>query len=584
MGRMRIDKMEVFKKTVHTFSWAMSVMRAFRVRFNAYILLVIIKSIYELYMMTCIKGIVDMALADNVGELIVMCRTVLVLYLGAIVMSLVADRFSAYNYNGMYNKLEMATYRKIMDASWFDLTEYHSGDLMTRLSSDVGSIARNTNSLIPALVSNAILIFGAGTYLLYLDYSMILVALAVALVILLASKLFIRHVYDSQKRIRVIQSRIASFHKETFNNMQAVKAFGLEEYFYTKMDDLEKQRVEADLTSNKYSLASWAITFLAGLFGGLVCIAGMFYRVHTGNISFGALSVMAFLGVQIGNGIKTLLHMIPQIMAYIASAERVQRLLELDDEEHEGLPQGYEEILRSAEENGVSVIIKDMCFHYKNGGDVFENVSMKARPGEIIALVGPSGEGKTTMLRILLGIVSANEGKIYAETGNQTINLGKNTRAMVSYVPQGNSLMAGTIRENMLMINPGAQEEDIRFALETACIYDHISQLPDGLDYVLGENASGFSEGQNQRLSIARALLKDAPIMLMDEATSALDVSTEQRVLRNIMRRDPRKTVILTTHRPTVLSMCDRVYLIKDKTIQLQSDEDTAKLMLQCRE
>lgn len=271
--------------------------------------------------------------------------------------------------------------------------------------------------------------------------------------------------------------------------------------------------------------------------------------------------------------------MIPFVMEYMASTERVDKLLSIRDEETKPFPEGYDKMMEDALREGASVCVSDMYFRYKNGYSVFEGVSMEAHPGEIVALVGPSGEGKTTMLRIILGIVEAYKGEVFSKVGENSIEFGKQTRPMISYVPQGNTMMAGTILENMCIVKPEATEEEIEEVLKTACIYDFIKHLPEGLNHMLGENALGFSEGQNQRLSIARALLKDAPILLMDEATSALDVATERKLLNNIIKKDPKKTVILTTHRPTVLSMCDRVYHIEKKKIRLFGEEEINRLM-----
>lgn len=573
------DKIHVLKNINGALSWSLNVMRPYRARVLLYIGIIICQRIFELYMTTRIGGIVDLALSDDSAQLISSGLTLAAFYLSNLVIGLAIGRFASYNYNGMYNHMELLTYRKIMDASWSELTDYHSGDLMTRLSHDIKSIAQNTNDLIPAIVSNLVLIAGAGVYMVILDYTMILVALILAPIVLIASRIFMGKVFVAQRKIKETESKISSYNKETFNNIQAVKAFGLGDYFYARMDELEKLRRKADLRSNKYSLASWGVSFFAALLAAFVCIGWMFYRVHSGVISFGNLSVMAFLAMQVGAKMKELLRMIPAVMEYTAATERVEKLLELHNEEEKAIPEGYDELVKTVNVSGADVFVEDMYFQYKNGYSVFEGVSLEAHPGEIVALVGPSGEGKTTMLRLILGIVTAKQGRIYAKSGNHTVDFGKQTRPMISYVPQGNTMMAGSIMENMKMIKPDATEEEINEALNTACIYDFIKQLPDGLNHVLGENALGFSEGQNQRLSIARALLKDAPVFLMDEATSALDVTTERKVLNNIIKNDPHKTVILTTHRPTVLSMCNRVYHISKKKISILSKEDIDKLM-----
>jgi ABC-type multidrug transport system fused ATPase/permease subunit len=406
---------------------------------------------------------------------------------------------------------------------------------------------------------------------------MVLVALVIAPIILIASRIFMGRILESQKKIREIESGINSYNKETFNNIQAVKAFGLGDLFYSKMYNLEVERRRLDLKSNQYSLLSWAVSFFTGIVGGIICLGWMFYRVHTGILSFGKLSVMAFLALQIGTSVKILLNLIPTIMDYVASYERVKILLEINDEEAYNSSEGVNDFIKNG--NGIAIKISNMFFKYKNGYSVFEDVTLEANPGEIVALVGPSGEGKTTMLRIILGIVTALKGCVVAQNESGEILLGKLTRQFISYVPQGNTMMAGSIIDNLRMIKQDATKEEIEEVLKTACIYDFVQKLPDGIDHMLGESGLGFSEGQNQRLSIARALLKDSPVILMDEATSALDVATERRILNNIMKKDPRKTIILTTHRPTVLTMCDRVYRIADKKVNVIGKDDIQKLL-----
>ena len=573
------EKLHVFVNIFRTLRWSLNELSEYRVRLIVYIVILILQSLYEIFVTSRVGNIIDLALVDDMQMLIRTGLLFVVLYVIDIIVSIIANRYAAKSYNGMYNSLELKVYKKIMDSSWEELTEYHTGDLITRLASDIKTVAGNTSGLVPTMMSKLAMICFAGIYIIVLDYSMVLVAAIVAPVILISSRIFMGKIYKSQMEIKKIESRINSYNKETFNNIQAIKAFGLGELFYNKMNDLENLRKKADLRSNKYSICSWGISFFTGLIGATVFISWMFYRVHAGIISFGVLSVLAFLAFQIGGAMKALLNLIPTIMEYMASAERVKKLLVLNDEEEGNAPEELDDFAKSANANGVSVKLQDMHFKYKNGYSIFEGASLEANPGEIVALVGPSGEGKTTMLRIILGIVTAFKGSVQAISSGRTLPLGKQTRQLISYVPQGNTMMAGTIIENMKLVNPDATKEQVIEALKTACIYDFVSKLPDKLEHKLGENGLGFSEGQNQRLSIARALLKDAPILLLDEATSALDVATERNVLNNIMKNDPQKTVILTTHRPTVLSMCNRVYRIGGKTTTVIGEDDIKKLM-----
>ncbi|MBR5896886.1 MAG: ATP-binding cassette domain-containing protein, partial [Lachnospiraceae bacterium] len=235
---------------------------------------------------------------------------------------------------------------------------------------------------------------------------------------------------------------------------------------------------------------------------------------------------------------------------------------------------------------GISLKISDVTYKYKTGVvNVFENASMDAHPHEIVALVGPSGEGKTTMLRILLSLIFTQHGKAMLYNGmeenesSEYMELDPSARKMFSYVPQGNTLFSGTIAYNMRSVKPDATDEEIIDALKIACAWEFVEKLPDGINSEIKERGGGFSEGQAQRLSIARAIIRKSPILLLDEATSALDVKTERRLLKNIMKDEYPRTCIVTTHRPTVLTICNRVYEIKDKKLTVLDDIEIDKLI-----
>ena len=228
--------------------------------------------------------------------------------------------------------------------------------------------------------------------------------------------------------------------------------------------------------------------------------------------------------------------------------------------------------------------MQDLSYTYHNGTSVFANASMEAYPHEIVALVGPSGEGKTTMLRLILSLLCPQSGEgtlssISADGSSESLPLTASARKLFSYVPQGNTMFSGTIAENMRNVKQDATDEEIIEALKLACAWDFVEKLPDGIESVIKERGGGFSEGQAQRLSIARALLRKSPILLLDEATSALDVATERKVLRNIMQDTYPRTCIVTTHRPTVLNICTRVYAIRDKRCEALGDDEIQKMV-----
>lgn len=231
---------------------------------------------------------------------------------------------------------------------------------------------------------------------------------------------------------------------------------------------------------------------------------------------------------------------------------------------------------------GIGLNMQNLSYAYHNGTSVFANASMEAYPHEIVALVGPSGEGKTTMLRLILSLLTPQAGSFHVCAGAQHehyIEMSPSTRKLFSYVPQGNTMFSGTIADNMRNVKPDATDEEIIEAMKLACAWDFVEKLPDGIYSEIKERGGGFSEGQAQRLSIARALLRKSPILLLDEATSALDVATERKVLRNIMQDTYPRTCIVTTHRPTVLNICTRVYAIRDKKCDVLNEEEISEMM-----
>jgi ABC-type multidrug transport system fused ATPase/permease subunit len=228
--------------------------------------------------------------------------------------------------------------------------------------------------------------------------------------------------------------------------------------------------------------------------------------------------------------------------------------------------------------------MEDISYSYHNGTSVFRKASFEAHPHEIVALVGPSGEGKTTMMRLILALLRPQEGHACLQAGAggedaQSLPLTPASRKLFSYVPQGNTMFSGTIAENMRNVKEDATDEEIIRALQLACAWEFVAKMPDGIHSILRERGGGLSEGQAQRLSIARALLRQSPILLLDEATSALDVATERRVLKSIMADTYPRTCIVTTHRPTVLSMCQRVYRIQNEKCVILDNEEIDRML-----
>lgn len=574
-------KKGAIKKLIRELLWVYGFFKSYIPRILAYIGIVLAHTYLSFIITYKIGSAVDFALGKETSKVIQTGIFYVVVILINAVVSIISNRFSAWNYNDMQRTMVKKVFRKILNADWEELNVFHSGDLITRLSSDVKTISGNANGFLTTLLSQSLVVIVSLGMIVYYDVTMLLVVVVIVPIIFFSSKIFINKMYEFQGKIREVESRETSYYKETFHNIQAVKAFGLSKLFSEKISALEDQRYSADMRSNWFSLLSWAVTYLGEIFSGMICVAWAFYRVSTNVMTFGTLSVVVVLALRIAIAGKSILELIPISLQITVATERVRAILNLPDEQVDG-SEAFESFKEKAVKEGISVQIKDMSFGYKNGRQVFDGVGLEAHPGEVIALVGPSGEGKTTMLRILLGILQADRGEVAAYIKgkpDEKILFSPETRSLFSYVPQGNTMLAGTIEENMRMLAPDASKEEIVEALEQACAYDFVKKLPGEIEYAIGEGGVGFSEGQNQRLAIARALLRKTPILLLDEATSALDVVTERKVLRNLMQEHPDRVCILTTHRPSVLSMCNRVYRIDGGQIRSIDADEITKLM-----
>lgn len=296
-----------------------------------------------------------------------------------------------------------------------------------------------------------------------------------------------------------------------------------------------------------------------------------------------SMILYTLLGVM-GSCVSLASSLISKDLVDIITGHQTGRLMDIVEMPQEDYSQDHAVKLfeKQHKTSGIDLTMKDLSYTYHSGTEVFAHASMEAYPHEIIALVGPSGEGKTTMLRLILSLLRAQSGEFQICAGsdhNQKLNMSPSTRKLFSYVPQGNTMFSGTIAENMRNVKPDATDEEIIEALKLSCAWDFVEKLPNGIQSIVKERGGGFSEGQAQRLSIARALLRKSPILLLDEATSALDVATERKVLKNIMQDTYPRTCIVTTHRPTVLNICTRVYAIRDKRCEVLDEVEIEKMV-----
>ena len=372
-----------------------------------------------------------------------------------------------------------------------------------------------------------------------------------------------------------MSAKMSGFNQEAFSNIQTIKAFDLIRLYAERLRGLQREYLTMKLEFQKMSMATSILLSIVGLAVSYSCYGFGIYRVWSGAISYGTMTMFLSLSGSLTGTLNQLVSLVPTAVSLTTSAGRLMDILDMPKEDFSDADQ-VEQFAGLNRTDGIGISFSGVSYAYHNGKQVFCGADFLARPNEIVALVGPSGEGKTTMLRLMLGLLHPQEGErtLIGETDGEKIAVDPSARRLFSYVPQGNTMFSGTIAENMRNVRPEASDEEICEVLKAACAWEFVEKLPDGIYSMVGERGGGFSEGQAQRLSIARALLRRSPILLLDEATSALDVATERRVLRNIMSTTEPRTCIVTTHRPTVLSICQKVYRIREqKCVQMQEEE-----------
>ena len=559
--------------------WIYTYVRKYWLQIVIYTLLGLFGTIFGLSSSVVSKNLIDAVTGFNSDSI----GWAFALYIGfgvsRVFINIITGKISLLVQTKVQNEIQADVFNQVMYTDWEAMSDFSTGDLLVRITGDAGAISNNVLSFIPNAVTAVANFVGAFVIVCYHDPWMALIALAGAPVTFLTSKYRLAKMKEFQMENQKMYSKRMTFEQETFQNIQSIKAFGLIDLFSQKMLKLQNEALDLSLRQYKYQSWSSIIMSLTGLAVSYACYGFAVFRLWQGNISYGTMTLFVSMASSLTGSFSSVVSLIPTAIRAATSAERIMEVIGLPRESHVDQEKA-EKIRKEGGKSGVYVHMKGVSFSYKDGRSVYENASLEANPGEIVALIGPSGQGKTTTLRMLLGLIQPNAGTLeIGNPGNESLGISPSTRCLFSYVPQGNTMFSGTIAENLRIVKPDADDKELQEVLEAAHAWSFVSKLENGMNTKVGERGLGFSEGQNQRLSIARALLADAPVLLLDEATSALDVATERRVLRSIMKKDPYRTIILTAHRPSVFSMCSRVYKIEDGAIQEVDEEGIQRFL-----
>lgn len=442
------------------------------------------------------------------------------------------------------NLMQQKFFARLLNGKWSGVERFHSGDVLNRLFGDVGDIVRLMTEVLPSAVVVVVQFVASFVYLYTMDSSLALILIVVSPIFLILSRLYFMKMRRIVRKIKDSNSALQSIIQESVQHKMVIKVLERSGLMVDKLESRQKvlrgqvkSRARFSIFSKTLINVGFAGAYLTALVWGLL-------QLQEGLITVGVL--MAF--TQLINRIqRPLLDMARLLPTFVNSMTSAERLMELEELPLEQVGQAR------AIDGKVGIRFTDVTYSYSdNGRTVLRSFSHDFRPGTFTAILGETGAGKTTLIRLMLALIRQNSGKVCLYNDKDEFDADTTTRCNFSYVPQGNTLFSGTIRDNLLMGQPGATEEQLRMALNAA-MADFVFELPDGLDTVCGEQGGGLSEGQAQRIAIARALIRPCRVLLLDEATSALDVQTEHSLLENIKREFADTTIIFVTHRLAVV-------------------------------
>ena len=464
------------------------------------------------------------------------------------------------------NKMRLHIFTKLMNGEWNALRTFHSGNLINRMEQDVNGIVNFLTESIPSLVCTLTQFTGAFFFLFFMDKQLACIVVLILPFFVICSKLYVKRMRKITHNIRDKESAVQSTIQECLQHVLIIKTLRRAVMAAERLHNLQNTLHKEVIHKTRYSTLSSGLINAGFAIGYFATFTWGVFSLQSNVITYGALIAFIQLVGQIQSPVRTLSKFVPIFIEAFTAAERIMEIEQIQQEKATQPTGTTKELSDPSHCTGIK--ISNLTFAYpsneqKASKNIFKDFSYDFRPGNIIAIVGETGAGKTTLIRLLLALSQQTEGNIllYDEKGNSA-PINASTRCAFSYVPQGNTLLSGTIRENLQWGNPQATDTEMKLALRDAAAH-FVFDKPEQLDSRCGEMGDGLSEGQAQRIAIARALLQKAPILLLDEATSSLDPETESMVLKNIVSHHTTQTIILITHRPEALKYCQQTLRLK---------------------
>ncbi len=554
---------ELFRSLSSEWKWLLRYISRYKFRIVLYIIMGVVATVMGLGVNVASKFLIDAVLNKNMSTIAVSAAVAVSLGLAQIIVNAVISRIAAKVGTKISNEIRENIYEHIVFSKWKTVRRYHSGDLLNRIEGDAGAVSSSIVTFVPGVFTKLTQFVGCLALVLYYDPTMAVFAFLSTPFLALSSRITAKMTRKYNKESREMNGKLLSFYSESIQNLQMIKAFDITSRYVMQIKQNLSLYRKIRLDHDKFSTIMTACMAGIGLLVSYTCYGWGVYRLWSGAISFGTMTLFLQISGMLTSSFSSLVSMAPGAISIATAAGRIMEITQMPLEQHSDADKA-EQISDTVLKSGVTIECKNLTYTYDDSSaPVVSNISFEASPGETIAFIGPSGEGKTTVLRLILGLLEPDSGSVTMRTADgEVIEISESTRRFCSYVPQDNAVFSGYIADNLRIVCPEATDDELKQVLETADAWSFIEKLPLGIYTSVDEKGINFSEGQIQRISIARALLRDAAVIVMDEATSALDAATEERVLANMMRKHPNRTRVITTHRPSMLKYCTRIYRI----------------------